>query len=165
MNVKTYIRNALAGSQRWAMSLLRDMQDQPLAQPTSNGGNHPLWVLGHLVYSESFLLDECLLGKPNRYPQWQELFTPGSQPLLDQGQYPSMPELFGKWEEVRSAVLAHLDSLSDADFDRPSAIGNKYGDTFSTVGGCYSALTSHPVYHAGQVADARRAAGKPPLFM
>jgi hypothetical protein len=44
------IRTAMAMSEKSTMSLIEDMRDAPLTQPTSRGGNHPLWVLGHITY-------------------------------------------------------------------------------------------------------------------
>ena len=39
-------------SDRLTMGLIADMRDEPLRQPGSAGGNHPLWVLGHLTFVE-----------------------------------------------------------------------------------------------------------------
>lgn len=146
------------------MGLIGDMQDAPLTQPTSSGGNHPLWVLGHLARAESDLLDGFILGKPNRFPDLESAFGMGSTPTTDASQYPSMDELMGKFEEVRAASLAHLDTLSEADLDKPSHAPEEFGAFFGTVGACYAAMTTHVSFHAGQVADARRAAGRSPLM-
>lgn len=164
MDLKGFVKLSLADSHRFATMLINDIKDRPVQYPTPNGGNHPLWVLGHLAFSESFILDECLLGKSVRFPELSALFNSQTNPVADVSKYPPMLELFSKWELIRAALVAHLDSLTEADFDKPSAIGNKYGPPFATVGACFAVLISHPVFHAGQVADARRAAGKAPLF-
>jgi hypothetical protein len=31
---------------------IEGMRDEPLTQPTQVGGNHPLWILGHLTYTQ-----------------------------------------------------------------------------------------------------------------
>ncbi len=49
--------------------------------------------------------------------------------------------------------------LSDDDLDKPSHAPQEFGPGFGTVAGCYTAIVIHPTFHAGQVADARRAAG------
>ena len=165
MNTIDFIKAGLENSQGWACGLLQDMQDSPLQQPTEKGGNHPLWVLGHLTYSESFLLDELILGKPNRFAKWASLFGPKSTPVPAADKYPSMSELFGKWEEVRADSLSHLDTLNTDDLDQRSNAPEEFGPMFATVGACYGAMVGHPQFHAGQVADARRAAGKDPIFM
>ncbi|MGD9854154.1 MAG: DinB family protein [Planctomycetaceae bacterium] len=165
MHTIDFIKFGLGLSKGWAEGLLRDMQDAPLTSPTPNGGNHPLWVLGHLTYSESFLFDESIQGKPNRCAEWGKLFGAQSTPVPEAGGYPPMPELFAKWKEIRAAAVAHLDSLTMDDLDRRSHAPEEYGPMFATVGACYSAMIGHPQFHAGQVSDARRAAGRPPLFM
>ena len=166
MNTIDFIKFGLESSRGWAMGLLQDMQDAPLTFPTTNGGNHPLWVLGHLVDSESFLFDQAIMGRDNRYRRvGSDLFGAKSTPVDDASRYPSMPELFGNWEEIRAEAVAHLESLSPGDLDQKSHAPEEYGPMFGTVGACYGAMVGHPQFHAGQVADARRAAGKEPLFM
>ena len=88
----------------------------------------------------------------------------GSEASTDADVYPSIDELMAKFEEIRSATLAHLDSLTDADLDAPSHAPAEFGPMFGTVGACFAAMASHISFHAGQVADARRAAGRGPLM-
>lgn len=164
MNAIDFIKMSLESSKGWAMGLINDMQDAPLTQPTSNGGNHPLWVLGHLVRAESDLLDGFVLGKPNRFPELESLFSMGTTPTTDASQYPSMVELLAKLEEIRAATLGHLDTLSEGDLDKPSHAPAEFGPPFATVGACFAAMSTHMSFHAGQVADARRAAGRAPLM-
>ena len=79
--------------------------------------------------------------------------------------YPSFDELMAKFEEIRAASLAHLNSLNDDDLDQKSHAPEEYGATFATVGSCFGAMSTHVSFHAGQVADARRADGRDPLMM
>ena len=164
MNSIDYIKMALENGKGWATGLISDMKDAPMTQPTSNGGNHPTWILGHLVRSESDLLDGFILGQPNRFPELESLFAMGTTPTTDASQYPSIDELMGKFEVVRAATLAHLNTLSEADLDISSHAPEKFGPPFATVGACFAAMSGHISFHAGQVADARRAAGRDPLM-
>ncbi len=164
MTAVDYIKMTLKNSLGWAMGLIQDMKDAPLTQPTSEGGNHPLWILGHIVRSESDLLDGFIFGKPNRYPEYEKLFGMGSTPSTDASQYPSMDELLGKFQEIRAASLAHLETLTDDDLDKPSHAPEEFGASFGTIGAVFAAMSTHVAFHAGQVADARRAAGRPPLM-
>ena len=163
MNATDFIKLSLKSSKAWALRLINDMKDAPFTQPTSNGGNHPLWVLGHLVRSESDLLDGFILGQPSRFPEL-ETFLMGSSPSTDASQYPSMEELAEKFEEIRAATLAHLEALSEEDLDKPSHAPAEFGPLFATIGGCFAVMTMHVSFHTGQVADARRAAGRDPLM-
>ena len=163
MNAIDFVRLSLESSRGWAMGLITDMKDSPMTQPTPNGGNHPLWVLGHVVRAESDLLDGFILGQPNRFPEL-ECFSMGQTPSTNADDYPSMDELLAKSEEIRAATLAHLDTLTEADLDQKSHAPEEFGAFFGTVGACLVAMTTHISFHAGQVADARRAAGRDPLM-
>lgn len=162
MNTIDFIKNGLENSKQFACLLLDDMRETPFVEPTP-GGNHPLWILGHLAHSESFLLDECLLGKPNRFPELTERFGPGSTPDTNPENYPSYDEIRPRFDEIRDASLAYLEQLSDDDLDEPSQ--KTEAPFFSTVGNCYLAMIMHAMNHAGTVTVARHAAGKPPLMM
>ncbi len=163
MTAIEYIRMSLENAKGWSLGLINDMKDAPLTQPTPNGGNHPLWVLGHIVRAESDLLDGFILGQPNRFPEL-EMFAMGNEPSTDAAQYPSMDELLEKFEQIRAATLAHLDTLSDADLQKESYAPEEFGPMFGTVGACFAAMQTHMMFHTGQVADARRAAGRKPLM-
>lgn len=163
MKATEFVRMALNNGKGWTLGLLNDMRDAPLTFPTPNGGNHPLWVLGHIVRAESDLLDGFILGKPNRFPELEQ-FGMGNEPTGNASDYPSMDELLEKFDQIRAASLAYLESLSDVDLDQKSHAPDEFGDSFGTVGACYAAMATHMAFHTGQVADARRAAGRRPLM-
>ena len=163
MKTTDYIKMALENGKGWTLGLVTDMKDAPLTQPTPNGGNHPLWALGHSVRAESDLLDGFIQGKPNRFPEL-EAFAMGNTPTTNAADYPSMDELLSKFEQIRSATIAHLDTLSDEDLDQKSHAPEEFGEMFGTVGACFAAMATHMAFHTGQVADARKALGRSPLM-
>ena len=163
MKTTDFIKMSLENGKGWTLGLINDMKDAPLTQPTPNGGNHPLFVLGHIVRAESDLLDGFILGQPNRFPELENC-SMGNEPTTNASDYPSMDELLGKFEEIRSATLAHLDTLGEEDLDKKSNAPEEFGATFGTVGACFAAMATHMAFHTGQVADARRAAGRKPLM-
>ena len=164
MKTTDHIRQCLDSSKEWALGLINDMKDDPLAQPTSAGGNHATWILGHIVRSESDLLDCFILGRPNRFPEYEGLFAMGTTPTANAADYPSIDELLTKFDEIRAASLAHLDTLTDDDLDARSHAAEEFGPHFATVGACYAAMSTHTAFHAGQVAVVRRAVGRAPLM-
>jgi DinB superfamily len=166
--VKTtdFIHRALEGSARGTLSLIDDMKDAPLTFPTPNGGNHPLWVLGHLTYSEGRAIQSVMLGKENPVAQWGGIFGRGSEPTADASKYPSFDEVRKKYDEVRAETMKVLDSLTDADLDQPcKACPPEMKEFVGTYGQCFLVLIFNTLTHRGQVADARRAAGRKPLRM
>jgi hypothetical protein len=160
MQTLDFIRLSLEQSKEWGLALIVDMKDAPITAPTPNGGNHPLWVLGHVAYSEAELRDQFILGKPNSLGEWKDLFGQGSTPLDDASKYPPFDEVLAKFAEVRADTLKLLATLSDDDLDKPSQAPQEAQAFFGTIGLCLSAIPLHFVFHAGQVADARRAAGR-----
>lgn len=164
MKTTEFIKATLEMSKGWIMGLVQDMKDTPTAFPTAKGGNHPLWVLGHLTYSEGNLVSEFVLGEKNPVAQWKEVFGQGTEPVADASRYPTFDEVLRKFEEVRSRTLKTLASLSDDDLDKPSKAPAELSQYFGNIGQCFAAIGMHFTYHGGQVADARRAAGKKPLM-
>lgn len=162
MNTIEFIKSGLEESKKWTCSLLDDMRETPFVEPTPRGGNHPLWVLGHLIVNESVLLDEWIQGKPNRFPEYTELFGYGSTPVADPSKYPAYDEIRPHFDEIRKDTLAYLEQISEDDLDKPSYCAK---DPFcKTVGNCFQSMIMHTMSHSGNVTDARRAAGKPPLL-
>ncbi len=164
MKTTDYIRMQLENSASVTLALIEDMKDLPLTFPTSKGGNHPLWVLGHLAFGEARIIQEVMLGRPNPLAHWQELFATGTQPVSDAARYPSFDEVMQAFKEVRSNTLKVLDSLTDADLDQPSKASPPERKKFvGTFAGCFLFTSINFINHRGQVADAHRMAGRKPL--
>ena len=164
MNAIGVMKLSLEMSKSWIMALVTDMKDAPLTPPTPNGGNHPLWVIGHLTYSEANLVCEYIKGDANPLKQWKEIFAGGSQPTLDPSRYPPMEEVLARFEQIRNETMRFIDSLSEEALDKPSHAPNEMKPFFGTVAQCLAAIPIHFAFHGGQVADARRAAGRAPLM-
>ena len=163
MKAVDFIKMSLEMSKNWIAGLAMDMKDAPLTMPTPNGGNHPLWCMGHLAYSEANLLSMAK-GIDNPLADWEGLFKNGTTPTADASSYPSFDEVVQKFEEVRAATMDYVGSLTDEDLDKPSHAEGEMKDWFGTVGQCLAAMPMHFTFHGGQLADARRAAGRPPLM-
>ena len=164
MQAVDFLKTSLEMTNGWIMGLVSDMQDSPLTAPTPNGGNHPLWCIGHLAYSEGNLVSAFIQGEKNPVADWESLFGQGSQPSADASQYPAMSEVISKMEQIRANTMAVVSSLTDDDLDKPSNAPEELKHYFRTVGQCLAAIPIHFGFHGGQVADARRAAGRAPLM-
>jgi hypothetical protein len=164
MTTLDYIRRGLKVSHNLTMELIDDMAESPMQQPTSNGGNHPLWVLGHLAYSESNIVEHIIRGNENPLIDWKPIFGAGSNPTANAEDYPAWTDVRAKADEVRANTLAFLDSLTEADLE--SATKNPppgREDFFGTIAACLLVATLHPTMHRGQVADSRRMANLNPV--
>lgn len=165
MKTIDYIKMSLETSKMLTLGLLDDMKDAPLTQPTVNGGNHPLWILGHWTYSEANIINHIILGDENPLIEWKEIFGGGGDdPVTDASHYPSWDELRQKFDEIRAQTMRVVDSFNDEDLDKPSKNCPPDREAFfGTIGKCLLVAALHPVMHRGQVADSRRALGRPVL--
>jgi hypothetical protein len=147
------------------LPLFEDVKDAPLTQPTAGGGNHPLWLLGHLTHGEGFLFWDCMRGEANPVAEWGECFSGGTTPVADAGKYPAYNEILAKFHELRGQTLALLDSLNEGDLDRASVnCPAERAGFFGTWRQCFLAASLHMMNHRGQVAVCRRAVGRKPLL-
>lgn len=165
MKTKDFIKAGLDASKNLTLALIDDMKDAPLTQPTSKGGNHPLWILGHLAYSEANIVSHIIGGEENPLIGWKEMFGGNREPVAEADKYLPWDEVREEFDKVRARTLNLLEGLSDDDFDQPSKNcppGRE--QMMGTVGSCFLVLALHPVMHRGQVADSRRMLGRKPLF-
>jgi hypothetical protein len=165
MTTIEFIRQGLERSTEMTLKLVDDMHDQSLTFPTPKGGNHPLWVIGHLAYAEGEL-HRLLLGRDNPIAHWKDLFGAGTEPSASAARYPAFEAARSAFQELRGETIKAVGALRDADLDRPIKDCPPELEQFlGTRGRCFLLAIMHPLMHYGQVADARRAVGKKPLMM
>ena len=166
MQSKDLLKANLETSKGMILPMIEDMKDAPLTFPTSQGGNHPLWVLGHLAYSEGSVLQEMMQGESNPLAEWKDIFAAGTEPVDAAEKYPPFDEVMAKCQEVHQANIALLDSLSEDDLDTSSkSCPPEYDAYFGTYRQCFQMVANHWLMHQGQVADSRRTAGRKPLIV
>ena len=157
---------------RWALKLtdggynamLEGMHDAALVQPSEKGGNHAMWLTGHLAFIEGNVM-KILLGEPNPVQHWATLFETGSKPTTNAGDYPRFDEVLEAYRKGRARTLKKLDETGEGGLDRvPDKIPPGFEDGMKTVGHTFMLLALHHMVHYGQLANARRAAGLKPLI-
>jgi len=164
MKALDLIRWALEFTEAGLTRLVSDMRDRPLTQPTSAGGNHPLWVLGHLAYVEGAVAN-IAFGVPNPVEHWEPLFGTGSQPTTNAADYPSFDEVLTTFRELRAKNLKRLNEVGEAGLDAvPKNVPDMFKDVMTSVGKTYLLIALHQNVHYGEVCDARRVAGLKPLL-
>ena len=164
MNAIDVIKTALRISDQGMTRLVEDMRDAPLTPPTPRGGNHPLWVLGHITFVEGSV-PHILFGEPNPVERWAPLFAPGTEPTSNAADYPPFDEIFRMYRELRARNLELLDRIGEAGLAKPTVAPPRgLEDVLRTAGDTFLLVALHQMNHRGQVADARRAAGRKPLF-
>jgi hypothetical protein len=160
MQTKEAIQFALSVSDGAVLRVIDQMSDNPTKFPTPNGGCHPLWVLGHLTMVEG-MIPAVLFGDENPVAEWQKHFGENSEPVDDAGAYPPFREVRAKYAELRAKNLKVLESLSEADLDKPTKAPPQGREReFATFGRSFLTLALHQTLHRSHVTDAMRAAGR-----
>ena len=160
MHTKDAIKFALTVSNGAVLGVIDEMSGAATTFPTANGGCHPLWVLGHLTLVEGSI-PAILFGDKNAAAEWQRYFGESSEPVADATAYPPFAEVREKYRQLREQNLKLLESLSEADLDKPTKAPPKGREQeFATYGQSFLVLALHQTMHRGNVTDARRAAGR-----
>lgn len=163
MQAGDLIRFAMQLSEQGTLRLIEDIRSAPFTQPCA-GGNHPLWVMGHLAFIEGNMR-RIITGEPNPVEHWAAIFAPGTGVKTDPKNYPAFEEIVRTWRDLRAANLKMLDSLGEAGLDRaPRWIPPGFEEMMKTNGRALLAITLHNMVHYGQITVVRRAAGLKPLM-
>jgi hypothetical protein len=153
------IRDNLKRSESRVLARVEEMREHSVVFPTSRGGCHTLWVLGHLAYIEALVIRTFMMGETNPLAGWERVFD-GADVSGDIDHYPPFDDVLARCREVRASTLALLDSLSEHDLDTRSAqVPGGFEDTLGTYRLCLQYAADHWYMHRGHLADARRAAG------
>lgn len=142
---------------------MADIAEEEMAHQPSAGVNPPAWILGHLAVVNDMALG--MLGQPTLLPEsWAGEFGPGSQPLPQNGAYPSKQELL---DALQKGYAALAEVAANVDLDQlsgPHPIAPLL-ESLPTQGDLLAhVLTTHPAMHLGHLSNWRRQMGRPPLF-
>jgi uncharacterized damage-inducible protein DinB len=164
MNARDVIQTALTSTRDLLTMYLSDLSDADLLVRPVPGANTIAWQLGHVIAAEPYLVRQAL--PEAAYPELpagfdkaygKETAAADSPPGLK-----SKKEYLDLFNKMRSASLAAVAKLSDADLDRPTQ-GNM-AKFAPTLGAMLVLVANHTLMHAGQFTAVRRKLGKPVLF-
>jgi len=161
MNIKDLYRHQFDMGQYYLREMVKEMSHEEMVTPPVPGGNYALWSLGHITFSEASGLYVQLRQEPNPLEAWEALFDQGTTPTAGGQGYPGKDEVWSHFEQVRRDLLAFLEAQSEEDLDKPSGVDHPWYDT---AGKMLGVLAVHQAFHAGQIALARKALGKPPAL-
>ena len=166
MNTLDFIRMSMTASKEMALPLIHDLKDEPFKQPTTNGGNHAIWILGHLAYMESVMIHQLIQGKQTcTLSHHKETFDAEGDPSTDASDYPNFDQLIEDYNSARNETEAYIDSITQDDLQKP-ALGcpEEWKPYFGTVAQCLDFIAHHPSLHFGQLADIRKSLGRKRIF-
>jgi hypothetical protein len=160
MNTKEAFRTNLNTNRDILLSYLSDLSDADLLVRPVPDANHIAWQLGHLIVGEMGMMTKVPGTKPVELPAgFAERHSNDSAKLDPPTGFATKDEYIGLLKSVRSATLAALDTLTEADFDKPSGL-----NWAPTLGVLFAIAASHDMMHGGQFTVVRRKLGKPVVF-
>ena len=163
MNAHGALRRALSDADMITASYLNDLSDAELLVRAVPGTNHIAWQLGHLIASENGMIGETCPGSMPALPAgFRDKHNNDTSASDDPKAFLSKDEYLRLYRQQREATLKALDTLSEADLDRPAP--ERFRGFVESVGGVFSMQASHWLMHAGQWAVVRRKLGRKPLF-
>lgn len=147
--------HALQTARRMTTGLLEGLAERHgLHQPVA-GGQHALWIVGHLALADDWGL--VSLGSARRLASMDRFFA-GSAPIAaDASAYPPVEEAMRCLESAHEGLITRLGEIDEADLDRMTS-----GPIAAFAPDLATLLMSHvwhEGFHTGQLALIRRSLG------
>ncbi len=160
MNAKDAISGTANLSRMVLKAYIGDLTDKELMQRPGAGCNHIAWQLGHLIASESNLLNMITPGTGPELPAgFAEKHTKETIGIDDPSKFCTKQEYLDLFDKCHAATLAALAKYPEADLDSPAP--ENIRSLVPTMGGMFTLIATHTMMHAGQFVPVRRALGKP----
>lgn len=139
---------------------LEDLSDADLMIRPGPGCNHIAWQVGHVIASNSFLLDSICPGKGQMLPAgFREQHSKEVNGSDDAARFLTKKEYLDLVGGMQAALKAALADVSESQLDEPGP--EQFRSLFPTVGHMFMLIANHLMMHAGQFAVVRRQLGKP----
>ncbi|MEX0728687.1 MAG: DinB family protein [Planctomycetaceae bacterium] len=163
MHAKDAIKYSLGMGDTITQAYLGDLTDGDLMLRAVPGINHVAWQLGHLIQAEHDMIEMvCPSSMPKLPDGFAAQHSKEASSSDDPAKFLKKTDYLKLAAEQRAGTVKALESLSDADLDKPAperlhAIAKTVGEVFAMQG-------QHWTMHNGQWAVLRRKLGHPPLF-
>jgi hypothetical protein len=153
----------LKGNLEMLKGTLADFSDADMLVRPCPGANHPTWQIGHMINSETSMLNGVKPGAGPQLPAgFADKFTKETASNDDPNFFPKKAELLDTFSKVRAATIAWAKGLTPADLEQPTP--EKMRKWAPTTAHLVAMVPAHVMMHVGQFQVARRKLGKPVLF-
>ncbi len=142
---------------------LADFTDADMLVRPCPGANHTAWQLGHLVVSETQMLNACQAGIIPELPAgFADKFTSKTAAIDDPAAFPAKAQLLAMLGKAREAAVAWIRTLDPRRLNDPGP--ERMREFMPTVGHVVMMIPQHVAMHLGQAQVVRRKLGKPVMF-
>lgn len=163
MKAMDVIRNTLDMGDMITRSYLGDLTDEQMMLRPHTGCNHLKWQLGHLIASEHTINNAIVPDSMPPLPEgFAERYSKEAAASDDPDAFDSRETLLAVYDQQRAATKKLLESLTEADLDKPSP--ESMQAYAPTLGAALNLHGMHHQMHGGQWVIVRRSLGKPALF-
>lgn len=163
MQAKEAVKIALSSTQNLLNWYLSDLSDQDLTLRPVPSANNIAWQMGHLIHSEPELLGSMPGATYPELPATlKQDYTGKKSGVVPPGGYLPKAQYLEWFTKMRTATLANVDRITDADLDRPTT--GEMAKFAPNLGALLLLTANHTLMHAGQFTVVRRALNKPVLF-
>ena len=162
MNTQEAIKASLTLAREVTTMLLADLSDADLLVRPVPDANHIAWQLGHLIVSEHKMLTDAGFKMPDLPDGFAQSHDKEMATSDDASKFHKKEQYLAWMEQQRSATLALLAAVSDADLDKPTP--ESMHEYAATAGAVFSLIGIHEMMHAAQFVAVRRKLDKPVLI-
>ena len=131
------------------LALVEDLREDQMILQSPAGENHPTWILGHLLLSDSYLL--YLLGKQALTADFEKLlqkYGPVSTSVSNLDYYDSRESLVARLEQTGNLRFEAVLNLNDLNQSMPD---KTLAQTQPTIGHHLQMTIFHEGHHSGQL--------------
>ncbi len=160
MNAQEILKQSLKTTNMVVSSYLGDLSDAELLVRPGPGCHHIAWQLGHLISSNTRILNLVAPGAAPELPAgFDEKHSKESAASDSPKDFLTKAEYETLMKKLDEAIFTSLDQMTEKDFDQPSP--ESWRTMFPRIGDMMVLLTSHAMMHVGQWVPVRRSLGKP----
>src|SRR4051812_45461652 len=148
MNAKDAIRTSMTIADFMTESYLSDITPAELLVRPAPDANHLAWQVGHLISAERRLVEAAAPGSMPPLPDgFAERHTKDAAASDNPTDFLSKDEYLKLAQSVRAGTLKVLESLSEADLDRP--VSGRVPPFVKCAGDCFVTVGTHWIMHSG----------------
>src|SRR5687767_9620208 len=161
--VKEVFINTLMFNARLVKMTLGDFSDADMLVRPVPSANHATWQLGHMLASETRMINGMKPGAGAALPDgFLERFNGKTTSVDDPARLATKAQLLELLDKVRAASIQFVQALTIDDLPKPGP--EQIRQLAPTVGDVVQLIPNHASMHIGQIQVIRRRLGKPVLF-